>query len=314
MNTTSTTQSVPPNSPQLTAKATKENSLPQRHFPKTWLFVPLLVTPFIVAASGYSSILQAYQASEPAIEGVSETINAQAASSLELELALTQRDTFDKKYHAAVGQLQATEDLHAELQTAYQDAQDFINSLKRQNQQLQTLAAERSPLLAQVKQLQGANKELENQVRSQKQQLATLANRLDTLETEKQELVKDNQQLQLAAKELKTLKSELELARWAIAQLSSQLNQKPDQMATINVNGKPFLVPQELAAALETERKQVTVKDNRPAIEQQASAIGNAGTVGDRNQAIKISVSRRALTEIASPATAIKRIVKTKST
>lgn len=304
------THSVPPNSPQPTAKATKANSLPQKHFLKAWLFVPLIVTPFIVAASGYSSILQAHQASEPAIAGVSETINVQAASALELELALTQRDAFEKKYHAAVSQLQATEDLHAELQTAYQDAQDLINSLKRQNQQLQTLAAERSPLLAQVEKLQGTKKELENQVGSQKQQLATLANRLDTLENHKQELVKDNQQLQLAAKELKTLKPELEQARWAIAQLSSQLNQKPEQMATININGKPFLVPQELAAALETERQQVTVKDNRPSTEQQASAISNAGTVGDRNQAVKSS----ALTKIASSAAAIKRIVKTKST
>jgi hypothetical protein len=89
--------------------------------------------------------------------------------------------------------------------------------------------------------------------------------------------VKDNQQLQLAAQELKTLKPELEQARWAIAQLSSQLNQKPEQMATMNVNGKPFLVSQELADAIATERKQVTVKDN-------SLAISNAGAVGDRNK------------------------------
>lgn len=258
------TQSVSPNSPKLSPKA--ETSLLQRYFPKTWLFVPLFVTPFIVAASAYSSTLQVHQTSESVDEGVSEVINTNVVSSLELELALTQRDAFEKKYHATIGQLQATEDLHAELQSAYQDAQDLISSLKRQNQQLQTLAAERSPLLAQVEQLQGANKELENQVSNQQQQSATLANRLDTLETEKQELVKDNQQLQLAAQELKTLKPELEQAHWAIAQLSSQLNQKPDQMATINVNGKPFLVPQELADAIATERKQATVKDNTPAI------------------------------------------------
>ena len=267
------TQSVSPNSPKLSPKA--ENSLPRRYFSKSWLFVPLFVTPFIVAASAYSSTLQVHQTSEPVYEGVSEVVNANVASSLELELALTQRDAFEKKYHATIGQLQATEDLHAELQTAYQDAQDLIDSLKRQNQQLQALASERSPLLAQVEKLQGTKKELENQVGSQKQQLTTLANRLDRLETEKQELVKDNQQLQLAARELKTLKPELEQARWAIApkgqreaiaQLSSQLNQKPDQMANINVNGKPFLVPQELADAIETERKQVTVKDNPLAI------------------------------------------------
>ena len=259
------TQSVSPNSPKLSPKA--ENSLPRRYFSKSWLFVPLFVTPFIVAASAYSSTLQVHQTSEPVYERVSEVVNTNVASSLELELAFSQRDAFEKKYHATIGQLQATEDLHAELQTAYQDAQDLIDSLKRQNQQLQALAAERSPLLAQVEKLQGANKELENQVGSQKQQLATLANRLDRLEIEKQELVKDNQQLQLAAQELKTLKPELEQARWAIAQLSSQLNQKPEQMATINVNGKPFLVPQELADAIETERKQVNVKDNPSAIE-----------------------------------------------
>jgi predicted RNase H-like nuclease (RuvC/YqgF family) len=259
------TQSVSPNSPKLSPKV--ENSSPRRYFSKTWLFVPLFVTPFIVAASAYSSTLQVHQTSEPVYEGVSEVVNANVVSSLELELALTQRDAFEKKYHATIGQLQATEDLHAELQTAYQDAQDLIDSLKRQNQQLQALASERSPLLAQVEKLQGVNKELENQVGSQKQQSATLANRLDRLEIEKQELVADKQQLQLADRELKTLKPELKQARWAIAQLSSQLNQKPEQMATINVNGKPFLVPQELADAIETERKQVTVKDNSSAIE-----------------------------------------------
>jgi chromosome segregation ATPase len=273
MNSTSIHQSVGLNSSHQPIKATVENPQPRRKFSKSWLLLPLFTTPFLVAASSFSGILYAHQSSSPARQEVAEPVTTTTASSVELELALNERDMLEQKYHATVSQLHGTQDLHAELQIAYQDAQDFISSLKRQNQQLQVLAAERSPLLAEIEQLEETKQKLDNQIHTHQQQLSTLKKRLDGLEKDKQKLTQDNQQLQLAAKELNTLKPELEQALWKIAQLSNQLNQKPEEMVKITINDKPFLVPQELAVAIDAERQQHPVKDNSAEAEQQASAV-----------------------------------------
>jgi myosin heavy subunit len=243
MDSTSTARNTPSNNaPTLTPNTSKENQA-QRRFPLKWLLMPLMATPFFIGASSYSNILYAYQSPTPVRPQVNEPVATTAPSSLELELALKENDTLQQKYRSALEQLQGTQNLHTELQVAYQDAQDTLHSLKRQNQQLQALAAERSPLVEQTKQL-------ESQIHSQKQQLTALANHLDALENQKRKLTEDNQQLQSAAKELNTLKPELEKARQTIVLLSNQLNQKSDPMATFTINGKQFSVSPELAAAL----------------------------------------------------------------
>jgi chromosome segregation ATPase len=275
MNRTSIHQSISLNSSLQPIKATVENPQPRRKFSKGWLLLPLFTTPFLIAASSFSGILYAHQSSSPVRQEVAEPVTTTTASSLELELALNERDILEQKYHAAVSQLHGTQDLHAELQIAYQDAKDFISSLKRQNQQLQALAAKYSSLLTEIEQLEETKQKLDNQVHTQKQQLSTLEKRLDGLEEHKHKLTQDNQQLQVAAKELNSLKPELEQALWTIAQLSKQLNQKPEEMVKITVNGKPFLVHQELAVAIDTERQQHPVQDNFPETEQQASAVKN---------------------------------------
>ncbi len=268
MNSNSITPNSHLDSSNLTPKTTKETSLPNRRFLKNWLLVPLIATPLILVASDYFSGLQARQSSVPATSGVTETFPTTAGLSLELELAKTQRDAFEKKYVGALAQLEGTQDLHADLQTVYQDLSDHMESVKRQNQQLQAVATERAPLLAQVKQLEQTKGKLDNQVHEQKQQLTILQNRLDALETQKQKLTNDNQQLQPAASELKALKPKIEQANQTIEQLLSQLDKKPNQMATININGKQFLVTKELAAALKTNQQQLKVVDNLPSPEQ----------------------------------------------
>lgn len=268
MNNTSITQSSRPDSSNLAPLTLKENSLPQRQFSKNWLLVPLVAMPIIVVVSGYFSSLHARQTSQPTVNTTPETLPTVASSSLELELTKAQQEALHKKYQATLEQLQAAQDQQVELQIAYQDLRDHTISLKRQNQQLQAFATEHSSLLAQNKQLQGTNGKLENQVYNYKQQSITLQNRLKVLESQKQQLTQENQQLQLATSELKALKPELEKAHSTIEQLSTQLNKKPDQMATINVNDKRFLVTQELADAIKTEGQQLKVLDNFPETEQ----------------------------------------------
>lgn len=255
MNSTSISQSDRPNSLTPAPKPPDVRPSPQKQFLQNWWLVLPIATLFIVVDWGYFNAQQAPQTSFPAREGVTETLPTFAASSLELDLALAQREALQKKYQATLEQLQANQDQQAELQTAYQDLSDRLVSLKRQNQQLLPLAASRAPLLAQIQQMQQVNEKLENQVRNQKQQLTTLENRLNELENHKQKLMESDRQHQLVAKELNALKPELEQARRTIEQLSSQLHKKPEQMVTINVNGQQFLVSQELAAALKTEQK-----------------------------------------------------------
>ena len=268
MNSNSITPNSHLDSSILTEKTTKETSLPNRQFLKNWLLVPLIATPLILVVSDYFSGLQARQSSAPVASGVAETFSTTASLSLELELAKTQRDAFEKKYLGTLAQLEGTQDLHADLQTVYQDLSDRMESVKRQNQQLQAVAIERAPLLAQVKQLQQTKEKFGNQVHKQEQQLTALQNRLDAIENQKQKLTEENQQLKLAASKLEALKLELEQANRTIEQLSSQLDKKPNEMATINVNGKQFLVTKQLAEALKTEQQKLKVVDNLPAAEQ----------------------------------------------
>ncbi|MBD0344964.1 MAG: hypothetical protein ICV63_09135, partial [Coleofasciculus sp. Co-bin14] len=240
MNSTSNIQRSRPHSPYLTSLTTTENSRLIERSSRKWLLVPIIAAPLMLVASSYyfSNTLQANQTPRTVGSESAETQTSVEPSFLELQLAQAQREESEQKYQATREQLQAIRDQHAELQIAYQDASDRMESLNHQNQQLRQLAAERSVLKAQLKQLQGFNGKLSNQVQGQKLQLTTLQNRFNTLENQKQQIESENQQLKLANTQLVTLKSELTQAHQAIEQLSTQLSKNPDEMETITVNGK----------------------------------------------------------------------------
>ena len=259
MNSTTTLQSSRP----------ENNSRPIVRSRRNWLLVPMIATPLSIVASFYyfSSALQAHQT--PAV--VSQPTATQTPitpSSFELQFAQTQQDESHQKYQATLEQLQATRDQQAELQTLYQDTRDHLESLNNQNQQLQRFAAERTPLKAQIKQLQGSNGKLFNQVQDQKLQLTTLQNRLKSLENQKKQSELENQQLKFANIQLVTLKSQLVQAHRTIEQLSTQLANKPDEMRMININGKQLSVTKKLAEALKSDQQQLPIADNNPSTEQ----------------------------------------------
>lgn len=270
MNSTSNIQSSRSHSPYLTSLTTTENSRLIERSSRKWLLVPIIAAPLMLVASSYyfSNALQANQTPHTVGSESAETQTSVEPSFLELQLAQTQREESEQKYQATLEQLQAIRDQHAELQIAYQDASDRMESLNHQNQQLRQLAAERSVLKAQLKQLQGSNGQLSNQVQQQKLQLTTLQNRFNTLENQKQQIESENQQLKLANTQLVTLKSQLVQAHQTSEQLSTQLAKKPYEMETITVNGKQFSVTKELAEAFKVEQQQVPVADNRSATGQ----------------------------------------------
>ncbi len=270
MNSTSNIQSSRSHSPYLTSLTTTENFRLIERSSRKWLLVPIIAAPLMLVASSYyfSNALQANQTPHTVGSESAETQTSVEPSFLELQLAQTQREESEQKYQATLEQLQAIRDQHAELQIAYQDASDRTESLNHQNQQLRQLAAERSVLKAQLKQLQGSNGKLSNQVQQQKLQLTTLQNRFNTLENQKQQIESENQQLKLANTQLVTLKSQLVQAHQTIEQLSTQLAKKPDEMETITVNGKQFSVTKELVEAFKVEQQQVPVADNRSATGQ----------------------------------------------
>ena len=246
---------------------------PKRQFFAQWVLVPMLVTPVtvIAIAAAYLSggSLQASQ-NDPAIASeLSKAQNRIEQSLLEIEQAETQRDAIEQKYQVTLTQLQNTQAEHTELQTAYQDALKRLDTLKSQNQQQLPLLAERSTLKAQMKQLQGSNQGLNNQVQEQKLQLTTLQKRYEALENQNLQLKKDNQQLQITSSQLEVLKPELAKAHQTIERLFSQVNQKPDQMTTVNINGKQFPVTKELAGVLQGESQKGSNQVERPTTEQQ---------------------------------------------
>jgi chromosome segregation ATPase len=257
MNSTSLTQSSRQNAPQ------------RQHFAR-WLLIPMVAAPLtlIAIASSYlgGASLQASESNPAVASGLSETQAPVASSILEVEQAKTQRDVSEQKYRMALSQLEATQNEQVELQAVYQDAIKRLDTLKSQNHQQ---VAERSTLKAQMNRLQASNQNLNNQVQDQKLQLATLQKRYEALENQKQQLTKENQQLRIASSQLEALKPELAQAHQTIARLSSPLNQKPDQVTKININGQQFPVTKELAAALQTERKQLLNGVERSTKEQQ---------------------------------------------
>jgi chromosome segregation ATPase len=273
MNSSASTQRSRQDASNLTFSTPQPSLQPKRQVFAQWLLVPMLVTPVtvIAIAAAYLSAgsLQASQNDPFLASELSKAQNRVEQSALEIEQAETQRDAIEQKYQVTLTQLQNTQAEHTELQTAYQDALKRLDTLKSQNQQQLPLLAERSTLKAQMKQLQESNQGLNNQVREQKLQLTTLQKRYGALENQSLQLKKDNQQLQIASSQLEVLKPELAKAHQTIERLSSQVNQKPDQMTTININGKQFPVTKELAAALKGESQKGSNQVERPTTEQQ---------------------------------------------
>lgn len=243
---------------------------PQRQF-AYWLLVPMIATPItlMVMAASYlgGESLQASQ-NEPVIgKEISEAQARVANAAVEIEQAHDQRNAAEQKYQASLTKLQATQAEQAELQTAYQDTHNRLDSLKIHNQHQLTESLE---LKARIKQLQGANGSLSHQIQEQKLQIATIQKRYETLENQKLQLTKENQQLQTTASQLETLKPELVKANQTIEQLSSQLNQKSDKMTNININGQKFSVTKELAVAMKADQKQISTQSELPTNTQQS--------------------------------------------
>ncbi|HEY9597441.1 MAG TPA: hypothetical protein V6D33_07195 [Cyanophyceae cyanobacterium] len=225
-------------------------SQPRQQRLKSWQFLPLLITPVLVAGAFYFGNSHAQKTFVTERNQMQQSV---ARSQQQLEDIQTQLDATQHKYQDTLTQLQTVKSQKAVLQEDYTDASIRIDRLELQAQQLKSLKAERDALKEQVKKLQESNTTFKNQGKSQQEQLNTLQSRIKSLENQKQQLQSNNQKLQQASSQLDALKPELARAHQTIEQLNQQLAKKPNEMATIKINGQDFTVVPELATALKAE-------------------------------------------------------------
>ncbi|HEY9651809.1 MAG TPA: hypothetical protein V6C95_14175 [Coleofasciculaceae cyanobacterium] len=250
MNTTSNFP-VPSLPRQTSIPAGNQSSQPRQQRLNSWQFLPLLITPVLVAGAFYFGNSHAQNTFATERNQMQQSV---ARSQQQLEDIQTQLDATQQKYQDTLTQLQTVKSQKAVLQEDYTDASIRIDHLELQTQQLKSFKAERDTLKAQAKKLQESNTSLKNQGKSQQEQLKTLQTRIKSLENQKQQLQSNNQKLQQASSQLDALKPELAQAHQTIEQLSLQLGKKSDEMARIKINGQDFTVAPELATALKAER------------------------------------------------------------
>lgn len=251
------------NFPHLTSSTTTRNN--QGRFLKRWLLIPGIMMTLLGVTSSYSA-LQAIQNPNLATAVITENPDNIAPVIDNVEVSETRRTALEQQYQATLNQLQATQTEQGVLQIAHEEALYRLDKLKRENQQLKSLANEGSTLKVKIKQLEDSNSSLNGQFQESKQQVTMLQNRLKVVENEKNQLTKENQKLQPVSSELLGLKAELAQANRTI----ELLNARPSEM--ININGKQFSVTPELAAVLR-EKKPIHVSVLRPSSKELSSWV-----------------------------------------